>query len=108
MIVEKRTYTLKVGTTAAFLKAYEEHGLSIQAGTLGTPLGYFSTEVGNPNQIVQLWAYQDFDDRRRRRAELMSLDTWHEALGHFRPFIEQQDSVILNPASFMQGIATVK
>lgn len=108
MIVEKRTYTLKVGTAAAFLKAYEEHGLAIQAGALGAPLGYFSTEVGNPNQIVQLWAYQDFDDRRRRRAELMSLGTWHEALGHFRPLIEQQETAILNPAPFMQGIASVK
>jgi hypothetical protein len=103
MIVEKRTYTLKVGTTAAFLKAYEEHGLSIQARVLGPPLGYYSTEIGNPNQIVQLWGYQDFADRQRRRTELLSLVEWHEALAHFRPFIEQQENVILNPASFMQG-----
>lgn len=108
MIVEKRIYTLKVGTTAPFLKAYEEHGLAIQSDVLGVPLGYFSTEVGNPNQIVQLWAYEDFDDRRRRRAELMSLDAWHEALAHFRPFIERQENVILNPAPFMQGTTSVK
>lgn len=102
MIVEKRTYTLQVGTTTAFLKAYEEHGLSIQAGVLGAPLGYYSTEIGNPNQIVQLWGYEDFADRQRRRAELLSLGEWHKALGHFRPLIEQQETVILNPVPFMQ------
>lgn len=108
MIVEKRTYTLKVGSAAAFLKAYEEHGLSIQAGALGAPLGYYSTEIGNPNQIVQLWGYQDFADRQRRRAELLSLVEWHEALGHFRLFIDQQETVVLNPAPFMQGKPILK
>ncbi len=32
---------------------------------LGHLVGYFTTEVGNVNEIVHIWAYQDLAERRR-------------------------------------------
>ncbi len=53
MIVEKRTYRIKPGSMHQFLRAYEEGGLQIQSQTLGNLLGYFSSEVGELNTVVQ-------------------------------------------------------
>ena len=100
MLVEERTYTLHVGKTAAYLKAYEEVGLEVQRAILGNLIGYFTTEIGTLNQIVHLWGYESMDDRQERRRKLKDNPVWQSYLSTIRPFILHQENRILVPTSF--------
>jgi hypothetical protein len=76
MIVEMRTYSIQIGAMRDFLELYAREGLAVQAQHLGSPLGYYTTEVGELSQVVHLWRYTDMADRERRRAALESDPRW--------------------------------
>ena len=100
MIVEQRTYTLHPGKVPEYLDLYEREGYPIQEPILGHLFGYFSTEVGPLNRIVHMWAYEDFADRDRRRAELAANADWQAFVQKLRPLIIDQENLILRPAPF--------
>jgi hypothetical protein len=100
MIVEERIYNLHVGKAPEYLKLYEAEGLEVQTRILGRMLGYFSTEIGPLNQVIHLWGYDSFEDRTRRRAELMKDSTWQAYIPKIRPLVISQENKILLPASF--------
>ena len=56
MIVEERIYTLHAGKVPDLVKLYAEEGLPLQQRYLGKFIGYFTTETGNLNQVVFMWA----------------------------------------------------
>jgi hypothetical protein len=76
MIVDQRTYTIPVGLMRDFLSLYAAEGLPVQSEHLGPPMGYFTTEVGDINQVVHLWRYDSMADRERRRAALEADPRW--------------------------------
>jgi hypothetical protein len=100
VIVEERTYTLEVGKVPEYLRLYEEEGLAIQTRILPRMVGYFSTELGTLNQVVHLWAYEDFEERTRKRAELVADEHWQAYVAKVRPLILHQENRILIPAPF--------
>ncbi len=65
MIIDHCTYAARPG--ARLPRLYERQGLPVQMKYLGHLVGYFTTEVGNVNEIVHIWAYQDLADRTKRR-----------------------------------------
>ena len=100
MIVEMRTYTLKVGQVGNYLKLYEAEGLATQTRILGRLLGYYASETGDVNQVIHLWAYEDLADRQRRRAALFADPAWLAYIPKIVELIVTQESKILNPARF--------
>ena len=76
MIVDQRTYTIQIGLLHDFLALYAAEGLAVQTEHLGAPLGYYTTEIGNVNQVVHLWGYTDMADREKRRAALEADPRW--------------------------------
>src|SRR3990172_1193351 len=100
VIVEERIYTLEVGKTAEYLRLYEQEGLAIQTRILGNMIGYFSSEIGELNLIVHMWGYESFEERTRRRAELMGDPGWQAYVPKVRSFILRQENRILIPAPF--------
>ena len=100
MIVEERIYTLEVGKAPEFLRLYEQEGLAIQTPILGNLIGYFSSEIGELNLIVHLWGYESFEERTRRRAELMADPGWQAFVAKVRPLVLRQENRILIPAPF--------
>lgn len=100
MLVEQRTYTIRPGTTAAYLKTYEEQGMAVQKEILGNMVGYFYTETGPLNQIIHMWGYDSFEDRMARRKALFEHPDWLAMLPNLRPHLEAQESKILIPTSF--------
>ena len=53
MLVEQRTYTTHPGKYRDYLSLYEQEGLQIQLRILGRMVGYYYTDIGELNQIVQ-------------------------------------------------------
>jgi hypothetical protein len=98
MIVEERIYTLYMGKTAEYLQLYGSFGYPVQVRYLPKLLGYFTTEVGPLNQVVHLWAYESFEDRRRRRAELLADPDFQDYVARIRPLVQSQENKLLRPA----------
>ena len=102
MIVEERIYTLKVGKVPEQFKIYEELGLAAQKRILGGMVGYYMVEVGGLNTVVHMWAYEDMNDREKRRAQLMQDADFKKYLAGTAGIIERQENRILKPAPFFE------
>jgi hypothetical protein len=76
MIVDLRTYTMVPGRLNAWLKLYEADGLAIHTRHLGKPIGVFTTDVGELNQVVFIWAFESQADREKKRAALEADSDW--------------------------------
>lgn len=100
MIVDCRTYTLRVGTQNAFVELYERYGRAVQSRVLGEPIGWYASEVGALNQIVHLWRYRSLDERARRRTALGRDPAWQGYLQRAASMgaITRQENQILIPA----------
>ena len=100
MIVEERTYHVYTGKLAQVVALYAEEGTAIQQRILGNLIGAFTVDVGDLSSIVQLWGYESFADRERRRAELQADAAWKELLTRLTPLVHTQRNRILIPTSF--------
>lgn len=101
MIVDHRTYTLIPGKLPAFLKLYSEKAYAVQSKHLGMPVGwYVSMDIGELNQVVHMWQYEDLQDRADRRAKLASEPVWQEYLAEGLPMMQSMQNKILMPAPF--------
>lgn len=96
--VEMREYDLITGAVPRFLDAYRVHGYAIQRLHLGDPVGWYTTEVGELNQIVHLWRYESFEDRSTRRSRLMDDPGWLAYVAIIDPLlIAQRSRIMLEP-----------
>jgi NIPSNAP len=103
VIVEMREYTLQAGKVPEYLELYERHGLAIQREILGHMVGYYATEVGSAvNEVVHLWAYDNFEDRQERRARLAAHPDWQSYVQKIRPMLVEQRNRIMRPTAFFQ------
>ncbi|MFT4193525.1 NIPSNAP family protein [Ottowia sp.] len=100
MIIEQRIYELRPGSLHEFLKTYEAEGLAIQTRAFGRLLGYFTSEVGELNRVVQLWGFDSFEDRNRRRAALSAQPEWRAFLGKCVSMVVSQRNELLTPTAF--------
>ncbi len=80
MIYDHRTYTCKAGTVRKHLDIYVAHGWKPQSRHLGTPALYASTDVGDVNTYVHVWAYDSVEDRAKKRAAMMADPEWQTYL----------------------------
>jgi hypothetical protein len=100
MLVDLRTYTFHPGTLPKFLTAFEAEGLPLQTQHCGHLVGYFTTESGTLNQVVQMWAYKDAADRDQRRAGLWADPAWQAFGEKALPMIQGQENRLLKPTRF--------
>jgi len=100
VIVEQRTYTVQVGKMNAYRDYFAEHGLPAQKRILGNFLGFFVADLGELNQAIQLWGYESYAERERRRAILATDSEWLAYLKSSPQVIVRQENRILIPAPF--------
>jgi hypothetical protein len=101
MILDHRTYTLHPGKLNDYLRIYEAEGWSVQTEHLGMPYGWFvSHDIGELNQIIHVWKYEDLADRERRRAKLFADPRWQAYLPKVQPFMQSQANKILRGTPF--------
>lgn len=98
MIHELRTYTLIPAKAAEFVSLTREVGFAIRTRH-SKCLGYWTTEIGELNQVVHLWEYEDYAHRTRVRKDLAKDEAWNkEYLSRSRPCLSHQESTILIPS----------
>jgi hypothetical protein len=100
MYVEERIYTLQVGKAGEYFKNYEEFGMKVQLKHLPNMVGYYTTEVGELNLVIHMWAYDDLNERDRRRAAMQADPEWQVYLAKNRPFMLKQETRIMKCAPF--------
>jgi hypothetical protein len=100
VIVEERDYRLRPGKLGLFVATYEEVGLPLQREFLGRLLGYFTSEIGELNHVVSLWAFDGLDDRMRRRSRMLADPRWQAYLDRVTDLIDVQSTRILVPSRF--------
>ncbi len=100
MIVEQRDYHVYTGKLNELVRLYETEGTAIQQRILGTLIGAFTVDVGELSSIVQLWRYDSYAERERRRAELQADEGWKAFLARIQPLIHTQSNRILVPTAF--------
>ena len=76
MIYDMRIYTCKAGTIKKHIALYEEHGFGPQSKHLGKPVVWATTEVGDVNSYVHVWAYKDVTERAEKRAAMWADPDW--------------------------------
>ena len=95
MIVDYRAYTFKPGTVPVFLDMFEKEGLEVQKRILGNFLGIYRTEVGNVNEVIHMWGYENMAERERRRALLFQDAGFLDYVKRARELITAQEVRIL-------------
>ncbi|HET6608252.1 MAG TPA: NIPSNAP family protein [Rhodopila sp.] len=95
MIIEMRTYTLKPGSIAEVEKRFGE---ALPIREKHSKLGAFwHSEVGPLNQIIHVWAYDNFQHRADTRAAAQKEEGWPPPI---REFVTDQRSEVFIPAPF--------
>ena len=100
MVYEERTYTLHPGPATAFLKEYQEHGMRTHHRHLGEQAGVFTTDVGVLKQVVQIIAFLDTSDRKRRREALYTDPEWLAFVPVLTRYVQHMENRLLTPTVF--------
>lgn len=74
--------------------------MPVQRRHLGEPIGFFVTEVGPQDQVVHLWAYEDYADLEKRRAARNADPDWKIYLEKTKGLVVSQETKLIKPASF--------
>jgi len=98
MIHELRTYTLLPKKAPEFLKLTKKVGFEIRSKH-SSCLGYWTSEIGDLNQVVHLWEYSDFAHRTQTRAALAEDKEWQKQfVSEARKCLLHQESTVLIPS----------
>lgn len=99
MIYEKRTYRMHPGRVGEFLKFYEENGIGI-IGKYAKLVGCWQSESGTLNEVIFIWAYDDYGHRQSQRAKLAGDPEWQAFVPTILPYLAHQESQFMLPAAF--------
>lgn len=100
MLLEERDYRIRAGFLSEFTDNYMKLGLPIQRAHLGEPIGFFTSDIGELNQFVSMWRWQDLAERTSRRAQMLADPGWAPYLASIKGLIDSQTIRILAPTSF--------
>ena len=101
MIIEHRTYSIRMGEVPNYLNAYEKDGFERHEGFLGKCVGHYRSEVGQQSQLVMMWAFDDFNQRMERKAALDADPAWSKVLNEeLVPRVEAIETKLLIPNNF--------
>lgn len=102
MIYDHRTYVCKPGMIKTHLELYQKHGFAPHMRHLGRPVMFATTEVGNINSYVHVWAYKDLAERTAKRAALWADPEWtaYVKKSHELSAVVHQENKILVATEF--------
>ncbi|WP_213303655.1 NIPSNAP family protein [Paraburkholderia sacchari] len=65
-LVDFRIYTIALRKMPEFIEVFDRLAMPILLETLGHPLGFWTSLVGQQNQFTHLWGYDNLADYERR------------------------------------------
>ena len=98
MIYDMRVYTCRPGTIKKHIELYQQMGFPAQSKHLGKPVVWATTEVGDVNQYVHIWAYKDVADRAAKRAAMWDDPDWiayTQKSAELGALIKQENSILV-------------
>jgi len=99
MIVEMRRQQLKFGAIPA---VEERYASALQARIKLSPLGgFWHTEIGTLNQVIQIWPYESLAEREQVANQAARLVAWPPDI---QQFLLEDDTLILEPLPFSPPI----
>lgn len=100
MIFELRTYQIKPGHIRQYVKQFEEKGLPVVSRYCKIE-GYWTTEIGPLNQVVNLMSFPSFEHRQTAREAWWRDPEWLEGyLPLALPLVISQENKLLTAAGF--------
>lgn len=99
-IFEMRTYTIRVGLVQDYLALYHTEGYEPHCRCLGPCVAWFQSDIGELNQVMMIWRYDDYRDREIRRERLAADPEWLAFIPKTRAFIEKMENRIIKPTFF--------
>ena len=94
-VYELRTYTLYVGKMPEAIGHYQKLGWPVLQKYQDKLVGYFVSDTGALHQLVHLWKFADYDDRRSHWQKLFAEAQFQEFAKHFRPLVMSQNVQLL-------------
>src|SRR5215471_11131597 len=95
-VYELRTYRMPVGRAGEWLGHFK--AIMPTREKYSKNVGVWQTEMGQLNEVVHLWAYNDLNDRAAVRSKVMQDPDWQAFLGKATPILLEMKSIILNPS----------
>ena len=99
MIYEMRTYTLKPGRLTDWLDWFEKNGKPSADKHLNM-VGFWTTDSGELNQVVHIWAFEDYNQRVQQRQKFLADPNLAASLPQAREMCTLQESKFLLPTAF--------
>lgn len=104
MIYDVRIYDLKPGKVNEYMAAVKEVGLPVRVSHGVNLAGWYYTEIGNLNQVIHIWGYQDIEDFETKFDAVRSDPRWiNDYIPRVRPLIASQRNQIMHGAEFFPG-----
>ena len=100
MIYELRTYQLAFGGLPKYLEVAKTMILPAVAEYGIKPLGFWYSEIGQLNEAVHLWAYEDLNERQAKWARWTQDPRRAEVAKQLQGVILSQSTKILSPTEF--------
>jgi len=101
MIYDFRMYTLKPGATPDYMAAVEEVALPIRKKYGVKLAGWYYSEIGELNQVVHIWAFDDEAHMAEAKAKVAADPDWGgKYMPRVRPLIESQKTYLMKSPDF--------
>lgn len=96
MIYELRTYTLTPGGVREYMRIYNAQAREVQTAILGRLVNLLQPESGDLNQLIFLWAFDSYEERKVRRAALLADERFTEFRKAVKQLLVRQESQLLS------------
>jgi hypothetical protein len=102
MLYDHRTYFCKQGAMQKQIELYRAHGFAAQIRHIGRPVLFATTEVGDLNSYVHVWAYASMEERSRKREAMQSDPEWqaYVRLSREAGHLLRQENTFLQSVTF--------
>ena len=99
-IVDLRIYTIRPRGMPEYLRLFEELALPAAIRHWGSPLGFYTSQIGPLNQVVHLWGFDSLDAMQRGRDAIAADPDFAKYAELTTGLVVAQEDRIIAPVAF--------
>lgn len=104
MIYELKTYSIAPGRMSDCHRLYGEEGYAHFKPFEPNLLGYFTSEVGDLNRLVQIWKFESYEQRQQMLSSLRASPDFRRFGEKIGPLLQNQSCMLMSPAPFAKCV----